>query len=163
MPLPAEVEIRGAVPADAEALTQLHLDCWDDAYTGLIPQEILDARRDDVAARVERWRKILATGRTSVAEHRSGLIGFVNAGAQMEELPDVEVQLYALYVRAAWWGTGIGHALFASAVDDRSACLWVLEGNDRAIRFYERQGFRFDGAGNDEPEGRHLRMVRKRD
>ena len=24
--------------------------------------------------------------------------------------------------------------------------LWVLDGNERAIRFYERYGFRFDGA-----------------
>ncbi len=160
MPLPTEVEIRRAVPDDAEAVARLHLDCWDDAYTGLMPQAILDARRDDVPARVERWRKNLATGHTSVAEHQTELIGFVNAGPGTE-LPHLEIQLYALYVRAAWWGAGVGHALFASAVGHRSACLWVLEGNDRAIRFYERQGFRFDGAGRDEPEGRHLRMVRE--
>ena len=96
-----------------------------------------------------------------MAEHDAALIGFVNAGLGREPLPHFEIQLYALYVRAAWWGTGVGHALFASAVGDRSAYLWVLEGNDRAIRFYERQGFRFDGAGHDEPEGRHVRMVRE--
>ena len=161
MPLPTDVEIRRAEPADAEELTRLHLDCWDDAYTGLVPQEILDARREDVPARVARWRKILATGHTSVAEHETRLIGFVNA-APGTELPDLEIQLYALYVRAAWWGTGVGHALFTTAVGERSACLWVLEGNERAIRFYERQGFRLDGAGNDEEEGRHVRMVRER-
>ena len=160
MPLPTGVEIRRAVPADAEALTRLHLDCWDDAYTGLMPQSILDARRHDVPARVERWRKILATGRTSVAEHDAGLIGFVNASPGAE-LPDFEIQLFALYVRAAWWGTRVGWALFDAAVGHRSAYLWVLEGNDRAIRFYERQGFRFDGTGQDEDEGRHLRMVRE--
>ena len=59
-----DVAIRPAVPADAEALTRLHLDCWDDAYTGLIPQEILDARRDDVDKRVETWRTILGQGST---------------------------------------------------------------------------------------------------
>jgi GNAT superfamily N-acetyltransferase len=160
MALPSGVEIRTAVPADAEALTRLHLDCWDDAYTGLMPQAILDARRDDAPALVERWRTGLANGHTSVAEHDSGLIGFVNAKPGTE-LPHLELQLFALYVRAAWWGTGVGHALFDSAVGDRSACLWVLEGNDRTIRFYERQGFRFDGAGEDEPYGRRVRMVRE--
>jgi GNAT superfamily N-acetyltransferase len=160
MELPTGVEIRLAVPADAQALTELHLDCWDDAYTGLVPQEILDSRRADVPARVERWREIVSTGHTRVAELDGRLIGFVNAGAGTEPL-DLEVQLYALYVRAAWWGTGIGHALFATAVGDRTAYLWVLEGNDRAIRFYERHGFRFDGTANHEPEGRHLRMVRE--
>ncbi len=160
MPLPTDVEIRRGVPADAEALVRLKLDCWDEAYTGLMPQEVLDAQREDVSALAARWRKILATGHTSVAEHDAALIGFVNA-APGSEVPGLEIQLFALYVRAAWWGTGVGHALFASAVGERSAYLWVLEGNDRAIRFYERQGFRFDGAGHDEPEGRHVRMVRE--
>ena len=160
MALPAGVEIRRASPGDAEALTRLHLDCWDDAYTGLMPQAILDARREDVPARVDRWRKILPNGFTSVAEHQARLIGFVSAGPP-RELPNFDIELFALYVRAAWWGTGVGHALFVSAVADRTACLWVLEGNDRAIGFYERQGFRFDGAGQDEAEGRHVRMVRQ--
>ena len=160
MALPTGVEFRRAVPADAEALTRLHLDCWDDAFTGLMPQEILDARRDDLPARVQRWRDALANGHTSVAEHGSGLIGFVNA-APGTELPQFEIQLFALYVRAAWWSTGVGHALFVTAVGDRSAYLWVLEGNDRSIRFYERQGFRFDGAGENEPYGRRVRMVRE--
>jgi GNAT superfamily N-acetyltransferase len=162
MVLPTGVQIRRGVPADAEAITRLHLDCWDEAYTGLMPQPILDAMRDDVPARVDRWHAALAAGRPiSVAEHDAGLIGFVNAGP-CTDLPQLEIQLFALYVRAAWWGTGIGHALFVSAVGDRSACLWVLEGNDRVIRFYERQGFRFDGAGEDEPYGRRVRMVREK-
>lgn len=160
MALPRDVMIRRAVPTDAEAVTGLHLDCWDEAYTGLMPQGILDARRDDVPALVDRWRTGLANGNTTVAEHESRLIGFVNAKPGTE-LPALEIQLFALYVRAPWWGTGVGHALFECAVGNRSACLWVLEGNDRAIRFYERQGFRLDGTGHDEPEGRHVRMVRE--
>jgi GNAT superfamily N-acetyltransferase len=160
MPLPTDVGIRRAVPDDAESLTRLHLDCWDDAYTGLMPQAILNARRDDVPARVDRWRKILPNGFTSVAEHQAALIGFVSAGPPREQ-PDFDIELFALYVRAAWWGTGVGHALFAAAVADRTACVWVLEGNDRASRFYERQGFRLDGARREGPEGQHLRMVRE--
>jgi GNAT superfamily N-acetyltransferase len=160
MHAPDGVTIRTATPDDAEALTHLHLDCWDDAYTGLMPQEILDARRDDVPARVDRWRSWLARGGTSVASHCGQLIGFVNAGPATD-LAQFEVKLFALYVRAAWWGTGVGRALLSAAVGDRSAYLWVLEGNERAIRFYERQGFAFDGAGEHEPEGRHLRMVRR--
>ena len=160
MPLPTDVEIRRGVPADAEALVRLKLDCWDEAYTGLMPQAVLDAQRDDEPAMVARWRQVLANGNTSVAEHDAALIGFVNA-APGSEVPGFEIQLFALYVRAAWWGAGVGHALFEAAVGDRSAYVWMLEGNDRAIRFYERQGFRFDGAGHDEPYGRRVRMVRE--
>ena len=35
------------------------MDCWDDAYTGLMPQEILDERRAKVDERAVRWREIL--------------------------------------------------------------------------------------------------------
>ena len=60
----------------------------------------------------------------------------------------------------AWWGTGVGYVLFEEAVGDRAAYLWVLAGNDRAIRFYERQGFRLDGTEDEHDEGLHVRMVR---
>ena len=34
---------------------QLHLDVWDDAYRGLMPQEILDERWAKLDERIERW------------------------------------------------------------------------------------------------------------
>ena len=157
----SDVAIRPGVPADAEALTRLHLDCWDDAYTGLIPQQILDARRDDVDKRVETWRTILGQGTTLVAEHEVGLVGFASAGPGRDDgPPDVALELQAIYVRAAHWGTGLGHALLVQAVGDADCYLWVLDGNDRSIEFYERHGFRPDGGAMDAPEGHHIRMVR---
>lgn len=161
MTLPSGVTIRPAAPADAEALTGLHLDCWDDAYAGLLDPAILVARRSGVAERAERWRRVLAgPGTTLAAEHEGGLVGFVCPGAARDPEPGPAEEVYALYVRARWWGTGIGHALLVAALGDRPAYLWVLEGNDRAIRFYERQGFRRDGGTRAGAEGTHLRMVR---
>jgi len=66
----------------------------------------------------------------------------------------------ALYVRAARWGHGIGYALLETAIGDRAAYLWVLHDNERAIGFYERQGFRLDGTRDEHDEGLHVRMVR---
>ena len=153
--------IRRAVPDDAEALAHLHLDVWDDAYTGLMPQQILDDRRTKVDERVERWRTILEGDHaTLVAEGPDGLVGFVSAGPGRDNDVDTELELMALYVRAAWWGTGVGYVLFQEAVGDRAAYLWVLAGNDRAIHFYERQGFRLDGTEDEHDEGLHVRMVR---
>jgi len=48
--------------------------------------------------------------------------------------------------------------------ETRSVSLWVLEGNQRAIHFYERQGFDFDGSVKVETlmpdvELRELRMT----
>jgi GNAT superfamily N-acetyltransferase len=161
MQLPDNVVIRPAVPDDAEALTQLHLDCWDDAYTGPVPQEILDARRDDVERRVENWRTILGRGNTLVAEDDGALIGFASAGTSRDDDLDLPIELHTLYVRAARWGTGLGHALMDRAIGDADCSLWVLEGNDRASTFYSRHGFRPDGKVLDEPDGRHVRLVRR--
>ena len=63
-------------------------------------------------------------------------------------------------MRAAYYGSGIGYALFEQAVGDRAAYLWVLAGNERAIAFYERQGFRLDGTEDEQDKGMHVRMVR---
>jgi len=161
MAMPPDVSIRQGVPADAEQLAHLHIDVWDDAYTGLMPQGILDDRREKVAERVERWREILGQERpTWVAEDSEGLIGVASSGPARDNDMDGTLELWALYVRAAYWGTGVGYTLFEIAVGDRAAYLWVLADNERAIRFYERQGFRLDGTEDEHDEGRHVRMVR---
>ena len=162
MSLPEGVILRRAVADDAEPLAHLHLDVWDDAYTGLMPQGILDDRRERVAERVERWRGILEQDQPPlVAFGPEGPIGFASAGAGRDNDVAIELELWSLYVRAGWWGRGVGHALFEEAVGDRAAYLWVLAGNDRAIHFYERHGFRLDGADDQHDEGRHVRMVRE--
>jgi GNAT superfamily N-acetyltransferase len=160
--LPKGIRIRRALPEDAEALGPLHMDVWDDAYTGLMPQEILDDRRTKIERRVERWREILSTAEqpTWLAEDSDELAGFAGSGPGRDNDVDLDLELYALYVRAAYYGTGVGYALFEQAVGDRACYLWVLAGNDRAIRFYERQGFRLDGTEDEHDEGLHIRMVR---
>ena len=161
MALPSTVSIRRAVPEDAEALAHLHVDVWDDAYTGLMPQGILDDRREKVAERVTRWQEILEQSRPILlAEDEEGIVGFASTGPARDNDMEELLELYSLYVRAAYWGTGVGYALFESTVGDRAAYLWVLAGNERAIRFYERQGFRLDGTEDEHDEGLHVRMVR---
>jgi RimJ/RimL family protein N-acetyltransferase len=159
--LPPDVHIRRAEPADAEALAHLHLDVWDDAYTGLMPQGILDDRRERADERVARWRDILAQpSATWVAEDVEGLIGFAGTGPARDNDVEDLLELYALYVRASYWDAGVGYALFEQTVGDRAAYLWVLANNERAIAFYERQGFRLDGTEDEHDEGLHVRMVR---
>ncbi len=131
-----------------------------------MPQEVLDEGRRTLPERIGRWGEILADGRrtTLLAEGRDELAGFAGSGPPRDDDVDLDLELdlelYAIYVRAAWWGSGLGHALFEAAVGDRPAYLWVVEGNVRAMGFYERQGFHLDGRTKAEPEGLHLRMVR---
>lgn len=157
--LPADVR-------DADALTDLHLDAWEEVYGHLISAEILLGRRADRAGRVERWRENIASpeGRILLAwaDSSSRLLGFVSAGPGRDEphgeLPDLEV--WSLYVRAEVYGCGIGHALLDEAIGTAEAYLWVLDGNIRAISFYERQGFNFDACSKTGSVGVERRMVR---
>lgn len=158
------MSILPATVRDAEALTDLHLDVWEEAYGELIPVEVLRERRRTRADRVVRWRQNIAggPGRTLLAWDDGQLVGFVSTGPRRDEpgagLPDLEV--WALYVRAEVYGRGIGHALLTEAIGSAPAYLWVLDGNRRAIAFYERQGFGFDGCTKTEPVGIERRMVR---
>lgn len=158
--------IRAAVVDDAEALTDLHLDVWEEAYAGLIAETIFAERRAQRAARIDRWRTNLGTGPISTlvveAEEPGRLLGFASGGPAREDDPGLPpLELTALYVRAERYGTGLGHRLLESAIGDAAAYLWVLDGNQRATTFYERQGFRFDGETKTEPVGVERRMVRR--
>jgi RimJ/RimL family protein N-acetyltransferase len=84
----------------------------------------------------------------------------VSIGPTRDNDTDIPLQLFALFARAGYWGTGVGYALFAQAVGDRVASLRMLANNERAISFDERQGFRLDGSLDEHDEGQHARMVR---
>jgi GNAT superfamily N-acetyltransferase len=161
-----QVQICAATVRDAEALTDLHLDVWEEAYGGLIAVEMLAKRRADRSDRVARWREnISSTTSTALLawnDDGSRLLGFISTGSGRDEprtsLPGLEVM--ALYVRAAVYGQGVGYTLLNKAIGSASAYLWVLDGNRRAVTFYQRQGFRFDGSVKTEPVGVERRMVR---
>lgn len=162
----AEVNLCPAVFGDATALTDLHLDVWDEAYAGLIPADILRDRRRNRSERIDRWRSsLLVESETTLVARESRddrLLGFVSVGPGREPSqhrpPGVEVM--ALYVRAETYGLGVGHALLKASINHSAAYLWVLEGNERASQFYRRQGFSYDGATKTESVGVEHRMVR---
>ena len=85
-----------------------------------------------------------------IAWHDGRIVGVASAsaapGAWEVELglvpPPAERELDRLYVHADMHGTGLGAVLFDAVVDERPHYLWLIDGNDRAARFYERRGFR---------------------
>jgi ribosomal protein S18 acetylase RimI-like enzyme len=159
------VRIAPARVEDAEALTDLHLDVWEEAYADLVSASLLAERRARRGDRIESWRGIIAAGSSDnlLAWSPEGrMLGFSSTGPGRDSADDglPPLELMALYVRAEVYGTGVGHTLCEAAVGSSPAYLWVLDGNQRAIRFYERQGFGFDGATKPEDVGLERRMVR---
>ena len=54
--------IRKAVIEDADRLAWVHMRCWQQAYSGLMPDAFLERRTDDLAERAGRWREWIASG-----------------------------------------------------------------------------------------------------
>jgi len=148
------VTIREAVPEDAADIAQAHVRGWQVAYAGIVPQPFLDAM--DLAARTEHWRQILRgevpvegvdfpANYAALVDDR--VVGFANVGECRSEPSPAVGELWAMYVHPEYWDVGAGFALMGATFDHlrsmgcERAHLWVLEANDRARRFYERQGW----------------------
>lgn len=78
-------------------------------------------------------------------------------------------EVAAIYLYPEVWDRGIGRVLMDAALNRLAAdgftevTLWVLDGNARAIRFYEHAGFRPDGARKtDDSRGFALHELRYR-
>lgn len=151
--------IRREEPDDAEAIAGVHIRSWQAGYAGLMPDEVL--RRLNVRAWAQR-RRDLGTAdpehpfTTLVTEVDGVVTGFTTFGPYRNNQDRADLdprygEIIAIYVDPARWGTGTGRALLAAAragLTERGWAeyrLWVLAGNDRARRFYERAGLSPDG------------------
>lgn len=163
------VLIRDAATRDAYGIARVHVDAWRKAYLGLIPQDVLDNLAID--ERAEQWQRIIADpapgARTLVADEGGDILGWASFGGARDDDPPASGELWGIYAHPDAWSTGVGRKLLAAVEDGlraaghRSAYLWVLEGNERATRFYERHEWIGDGAIKlDERPGMLLRERR---
>ena len=166
-----EISIRTATPADAQAISRVHVASWQEAYSGIVPIDYLTAL--DPGEREQRWAEQLRNGprdgvRTWVADDGSTVLGFASVGpARDEDAERGQEEIYAIYLDPAMWGKGLARDLMRTVLADVTAAtplsLWVLADNDRARHFYRRHGFTPDGAERlDEIGGAQLLEVRYR-
>ena len=167
--------VRRAAVGDADAIGSVHVRAWQAAYRGLMPDEHLDGL--SIERRRDGWRTGLAAGATDrtvlvVEDPEDGHVcGFAVVGDARDEEPAAPEagELWAINLEPGAWGRGLAAPLLAGAVDAlgergaRELHLWVVEGNARARRFYEREGWAPDGAvKEDEFGGQAVREVRYR-
>ncbi|MGX1547891.1 N-acetyltransferase family protein [Streptomyces adustus] len=161
--------------ADCDRVSEIRVRGWQSAYRGLMPQAYLDGL--SAAADAERRRTWFTRGDVRVgnlvAERDGELVGWAAHGPYRDsEVRTEDAELYAIYVHPGHYGGGVGRALLAESVRLRTAAghprmfLWVLKENTGARRFYERAGFRADGAeepfeagGLEVPEVRYTREL----
>lgn len=164
--------VRPMAPADCDRVSEIRIRGWQHAYRGMMPQSYLDGLS---VARDAEWRRSHFSPRPTdgvvnlIAERDGEIVGWAAHGPYRDgEVRTEDAELYAIYVDTAHLGSGVGRALLERSVRQclvqPRMFLWVLKENTRARRFYERAGFRADGAeepfeveGIDVPEVRYVK------
>ena len=134
-PMESDSEIKGKA--------YVHWKAWQDAYSGLIDQAYLDNLTIEKCTNMAyRWPDNLL-----IAKENDKVIGFVGYGVCRDD--PFAGEIFAIYILKEYYDKKIGYALMCAALeklsDYRKICVWVFEGNHRAIKFYEKCGFQFDG------------------
>jgi putative acetyltransferase len=133
----ADVRIRPFRDADCTGLADLWVGAWQD----VVPDIDFDARRPWFLERIAGL--VRGGAHVEVAEDGAGrLLGVVTVDPRHGHLDQLAVTRDA-------WGSGVAAALVARAraLSPAGLDLEVNTVNVRAIRFYEREGFRRTGEG----------------
>ncbi len=140
------IEIKKAeTDEEIQGKAYVHFKSWHESYAGIVGDEYLENKVT--------YENCLSIARkfpdnTLVAKIDGRVVGFASCGAD-EEVPGAGA-LYALYVLEEYQKKKIGLSLMRRAAEDLGGfdkiTLWVFKDNRKAIDFYEKYGFRQDGA-----------------
>lgn len=141
--------VRPAVPSDARSLAKVHVQSWQTAYRGIVPDTYLAGLPCEIPGRELRWLEMFTRSPREfafVAEDTSeGVVGFVRGGRSRPPHFGADGEISALYLLAEHRRRRLGRALvgaIAPALRDagyRAVVVWVLSENP-ARRFYELLG-----------------------
>jgi predicted GNAT family N-acyltransferase len=149
---PTQPVIRAATPDDVYAIRAFHAQSWLDTYpndNAGVPEEWVREkwqdwdREDKLAESRQRVEEFLSDKDQlyQVAVIGDEVVALLHASRHAESQ-----DLGALYVAKSYLGSGLAQRLMQIANDfwdsDRPVELAVVDYNDRAKRFYEKQGFR---------------------
>jgi ribosomal protein S18 acetylase RimI-like enzyme len=156
--------IRQATSADAEVLSNLALKIFLDTFGAQNKPEDVELHAKHSYSRDIQLGEINDPALTYLIAEMDGTpAGFAMIGVPRSESCsrfDAPIELFRFYVEKTWHGKGIAQPMMkacenvARSLGGKTICLSVWLENPRAIRFYEKIGFRKEGTqpyvlGND--------------
>ncbi len=155
------VDIRKLKKKDIPRVQRIARRSWQTTYEGIIPKKIQDEFIADYYSK-RMLKKRRCNNHFLVAEKEGKMVGFAE---YTKILPDGSVHLHAIYLDPDYLRQGIGSALIRFAMENFDAnimTLHVVRQNERAIRFYEKTGFKAVDEFVEDWNGHPLHMIRMR-
>ena len=151
-------------PEEIESKSLVHWKAWREAYDDLLPAEF----QETITLERCRFFSQKYPENTLIAIDGMKVVGFISYGNYRDETLQAG-EIIALYVLKDYYGKGIAQKLMKEALSTleqfSEIFLWVLNENKRAIAFYQKMGFTFDGQEKILDLGKpitEIRMVRKK-
>ena len=146
--------VQPATPGNAEAVEEVRIATWKACYRGIVPDDYLDSLtvKSSKVARLRTAIERADVGGSLVAVADTRIIGMGAAGPPEDDKAQQGVgEIYAVYVLPEWQGRGVGRALLErltsglGSLGYRAVILWTLRDRPPTRRFYEANGWTFDG------------------
>lgn len=145
----APFTVRPAELKDVNAIAQIHIQSWQETYTGLLPAAFLTQATNNAALerRKAGWHHTLSqqTEDVWVTEQAGEVVAFASLGPARDH-PGYAYELMTLYSLQRVQGQGIGRALLQAAMNQVKAkgasnlALWVLSSNPTKEWYKQRGG-----------------------
>jgi RimJ/RimL family protein N-acetyltransferase len=144
-----DLVVRRVTPADGAVLRDVRLLALQDAPSAFGSTYAAEVTRSDAE-----WDDRAASGAagadrfTALALVGDECVGLAGGFRNDDDGHHADIDLVSMWVGAAYRGSGVAERLVDAVLDwarDEAQAqvvgLWVTRGNDRAQRFYEREGF----------------------
>lgn len=148
---------------DKLKISEIYEKSWKVAYSNIFSKEFLDSIEPG------KWVDFLSLENinTLVLEDEGKFLGTLSySKSRFLEMEDWG-EIISLYILPEYTGNGLGKILFKEGINNLSKLnfenifLYVLEENKRAIKFYERMGFKYSGEYiNDNVGGKDVKELK---
>lgn len=161
-----EIIIRNVKYEDIENVVDIKIDGWKTAYRGIVDEDFLDNmnREKEIEKRKNDWEE----NGFIVAEDAGEVVGFcryTDFYEDLENFPNIDCELRALYVKSNKKRSGIGRKMFTYVVNEfksknkKQMILWCFKANFPSRAFYEKMGGNLAGFKTLEFGGKDYEIV----